>query len=65
MGRSIYLLLHFHENLYKEPVLAAVPVSAVIKLEGSVYVFFAGDMGRVALINRRCGKSLSLGSPVL
>lgn len=42
-----------------------VRVSAVTKLEGNVYVFFAGDMGRVALINRRCGKSLSRGSPVL
>lgn len=38
-----------------------VPASAVTKLEGNVYVFFAGDMGRVALINRRRGKSLSRG----
>lgn len=65
VGRSVYLLLHFRENLYKEPVLSRVLGSAVIMFEGSVYVFIAGDTGRVASINRRCGKSLSLGSPVL
>lgn len=66
VGRSVYLLVRFHENHDKEPVLAAaVPFSAVITLEANVYVFIASDMGRVASVNIRGGKSLSLGSPFL
>lgn len=59
MRASVYLLVHFHENLYEDSVLAAVLFSALIMLEANVYIFIASDMGRVALINIRCGKFFS------
>lgn len=65
VGMSVYLLVHFHENIYEESVLAAVLFSALIMLEANVYIYIASDMGRVALINIRCGKSFSLGFPLL
>lgn len=64
MGRSVYLLFHFHETCSEEPRVASV--HSIVIMFKSLFMFsLLVIRARVALINITHWKSLSLGSPVL